>query len=254
MIKFASLGSGSKGNATVVKTGNTSVLLDCGFSLKEVEKRLSALECSPDSIRGILVTHEHIDHIGGVGRLSRKYKLPVWLTAGTCNVAKDNDFHETHLINPHEAFEIGDIHMQPFPVPHDAREPCQFIFSDGKLKLGILTDTGTYTPHIIETLQGLHGLLLECNYDADMLATGSYPYRLKARVAGNYGHLDNNQSCELLKKLDTSKLQHLIGMHVSENNNSTSRALDALCSGIGCSDERISIATQESGFFWKKIL
>lgn len=257
MIRFASLGSGSKGNATLIESGtgasDTRLLLDCGYSVVETERRLSRLERSAGDITAIMVTHEHADHISGVARLSRKYDIPVWLTVGTWNACRDIVFSDTHFINSHAAFSIGDIQLNPFPVPHDAREPCQFVFSDGACELGIVTDLGCYTPHIIKRLSRLKALLLECNYDHAMLLKGEYPVALKQRVASPRGHLDNRQSSELLKKIDTTQLNHLIGMHVSEKNNQPEFALDALCDGVGCERSDVSLACQVAGFGWREI-
>ena len=200
-----------------------------------------------------LVTHEHSDHVSGVGRLSRKYNLPVYMTFGTYQGCRDNRYTSIQYIDPNKPFEIDGLHIQPFTVPHDAREPCQFVFSDGAARLGILTDTGSETPYIIETLQSLDALMLECNYDETMLMQGSYPYKLKVRVAGNYGHLDNKQSSTLLKKLDQSKLKHLIGMHISEKNNRMEYANDALCEALGCEKEWMLLASQSGGFGWREI-
>ncbi len=139
-MRFASLGSGSRGNATLVEAGKTLVMVDCGFSCAEVERRMARLERLPEDLAGILVTHEHADHISGVGRLARKYKLPVWMTPGTSAMQKDPDGVQVEWFNGHQPFLIGDLEIHPFPVPHDAREPCQFRFSDGTRQLGLLTD------------------------------------------------------------------------------------------------------------------
>lgn len=257
MIRFASLGSGSKGNATLIESGtedrDTRVLLDCGFSTVEIESRLAKLERTADSLTAIVITHEHSDHVSGAGRLSRKYKIPVWLTVGTSHACRDNDFFETRFIDSHTDFEIENIGLHPFPVPHDAREPCQFVFSDGNSRLGVVTDLGCYTPHIISHLDRLDGLLLECNYDEEMLLNGSYPRSLKERVVGHIGHLDNKQATQLLKKLKVSQLKHIIGMHVSEKNNKPDYALDALCEGLGCERSMVSLATQTDGFSWREL-
>lgn len=257
MIRFASLGSGSKGNATIVESGpndkDTRVLVDCGFSTKETENRLLKLKTSAASITAIVVTHEHADHINGVGRLSRKYKIPVWMTPGTWHKCRDSDFFETHFINCHQSFEINDLELNPFPVPHDAREPCQFVFTDGDARLALTTDLGSFTPHIIKHLNNLDALLIECNYDFQMLTTGSYPERLKERVSSDKGHLDNKQATQLLQLLKKEKLKHVIGMHVSEKNNQSQYAVEALCSGLNCEENAISLASQESGFSWREL-
>ena len=253
MLRFASLGSGSKGNATLIESGSTRLLLDCGFSVSEIERRLQRLGLAADDLSAIVVTHEHADHIGGVARLSRKYRLPVWLTVGTLNAARDRDFHNFECFHAHDVFAIEDIELHPFPVPHDAREPCQFVFSDGELRLGVLTDTGHITPHIQRSLDGCDALLLECNYDPQMLEAGPYPAALKARVGGRLGHLANDQARALLEAIDTSRLCHLIGMHVSENNNTPDLAHQSLCEGLACQDERIEVACQQEGFGWRAL-
>lgn len=253
MLRFASLGSGSKGNGTLIECGKTRVLVDCGFSLAETERRLQRLGCAPDSLSAILITHEHGDHANGVGRLSRRHKIPVWLTVGTHNMVRDNKFSSQHFINVNSAFEIADLHITPYPVPHDAREPCQFVFSDGAQRLGLLTDAGSITPHIVDLLQKLDGLLLECNYDARMLATGPYPPKLKTRVGGKYGHMDNHQARDLLQRIELSGLQHLLGMHLSEKNNLPEHAQQALSDGLGCESHWVTLATQEGGFDWREL-
>lgn len=252
-MRFTSLGSGSKGNATVIEAGQTRLVLDCGFSVVELEKRLALRELSAQAISAIVVTHEHTDHIGGVARLSRKHRLPVWLTAGTLAACRDQNFHHYEIFHAHEAFCIGDLELHPFPVPHDAREPCQFVFSDGRSRLGILTDTGAITPHIEQSLSQCDALLLECNYDPDLLQGGPYPWQLKQRVASRLGHLANEQAQQLLERIDTTRLQHLIGMHVSEKNNTEALAMQALCRGLQCSEPWIAIAAQDQGFDWKSL-
>lgn len=257
MIRFASLGSGSKGNAALIESGpaekDTRLLLDCGYSVIELEKRLVRLKRSAKDIDAIVVTHEHSDHIAGVGRLSRKYKIPVWLTVGTWNACRDIDFADTHFIDSHADFEIDAIKLHPFPVPHDAREPCQFVFSDGAVRLGVATDLGCYTPHIVKHLNDVDALLLECNYDQKMLLTGEYPLSLKNRVAGIKGHLDNTQATQLLKNLKLPRLKHIIGMHISEKNNRPEYAINALCEGLGCGQDDVSLACQLDGFSWREI-
>lgn len=257
MIRFTSLGSGSKGNATLIESGvketDTRILLDCGFSTKEIELRLAKRQRSADTIDAIVITHEHADHVSGVGRLARKYNIPVWLTVGTWHKCRDNNFPETHYIDSHSDFAINDLALQPFPVPHDAREPCQFVFSDGASKLGIATDLGSITPHVVNTLQNVDALLLECNYDGAMLQNGAYPPKLKTRVASEKGHLDNRQATQLLQHICLEDLKHVIGMHVSEKNNTREFAVSALCDGLNCQEDEISIACQSTGFDWREL-
>jgi phosphoribosyl 1,2-cyclic phosphodiesterase len=253
-MRFALLGSGSEGNALVVQVDQTRVLLDCGFSLSETLSRLMRLDLQAEQLDGIVVTHEHGDHISGVARLARKFDLPVWLTHGTLR-AQNAAFAGLSIteINPHLAFAIGDVQVQPYPVPHDAAEPVQYVFSDGTRRLGVLTDAGSATPHIEATLSGCHALVLECNHDAGMLADGDYPYSLKQRVGGRYGHLNNADAAALLKRLDNSRLQHIVAAHLSSKNNLAEHAVAALSGVLGCAAGQVAVATQEQGLDWREI-
>jgi phosphoribosyl 1,2-cyclic phosphodiesterase len=249
------LGSGSQGNALVVEAGHTRLLLDCGFGLGESTARLARLGLEPRDLNAIVVTHEHDDHIGGVARLARKYELPVYLTYGTLT-ALDGEraaVAEITIIDSHTPFAVGDIEVRPYPVPHDAREPAQFVFGDGNATLGVLTDAGASTPHIVTMLSGLTALVLECNHDSDMLANGSYPPSLKRRIASRFGHLANDVAAQLLAGLDCSRLQHLIAAHLSQQNNTPELARAAMAGAIGCTPEWVCIATQDEGFAWREI-
>jgi phosphoribosyl 1,2-cyclic phosphodiesterase len=249
-MRFASLGSGSKGNATLVEAGSTRVLVDCGFSCAETERRLSRLALQPTDLAAILVTHEHSDHISGVASLSRRYRLPVWMTAGTEAARRGGDLLEYHCINSHRGFRVGDLQVHPFPVPHDAREPCQFVFSDGRLRLGLLTDVGSITLHILQALDHLDALILECNHDPGMLAAGPYPPGLKQRVGGPFGHLSNQQAADIIKKISRNRLQHLVAAHISETNNQPGLALGCLAAAVGESSFGILAADQPAGMPW----
>jgi len=249
-MRFASLGSGSEGNGLVVEAANTRVLMDCGFGLADTVSRLARLGLQPDELAGIVVTHEHGDHIGGVGRLARKYKLPVWLTAGTLGMAQDLDGVALQVIDSHAAFVVETLEIQPYPVPHDAREPVQYVFSDGAKRLGVLTDSGCSTPHIEAMLAGVEALVLECNHDAAMLENGPYPASLKRRVGGRFGHLENSQSAALLEKLKHDRLKCVMAAHVSRKNNTTTLAQRALARVLDCSDEDVRVACQTAGFDW----
>lgn len=253
-MRFASLGSGSEGNALLVQVGDTLLMLDCGFSLSETQVRLARLGVQPEQLSGILVTHEHSDHIGGVARLARRFDIPVWMTHGTW-IAQQAAFAEVQVngINPHLAFGIGAVEVHPFLVPHDAREPVQYVFSDGRHRLGVLTDTGHITPHIRQALEGCHALVLECNHDEEMLRAGRYPPSLKQRVGGRYGHLNNRQAAELLAGLDGSRLRHIVAAHLSEHNNLPELAVAALSAVSQCAAERIAVATQAHGLDWLEL-
>ncbi|MBK9160045.1 MAG: MBL fold metallo-hydrolase [Nitrosomonadales bacterium] len=254
-MRFASLGSGSEGNALLVGAGRTLVLLDCGFGLRDTTLRLARLGVSPEQLSGIVVTHEHGDHIGGVARLAHKFKLPVWLTHGTLRVQSKrlSGLSLLHEIDPHQSFAVGDVEVQPYPVPHDAAEPVQFVFGDGARRLGVLTDAGCGTPYIEATLNGCDALVLECNHDSDMLRNGEYHYSLKQRVAGRFGHLSNDEAAAILARLDSTRLQHLVAAHLSRNNNLPELVVQALCGALDCEREWVGVATQEEGFVWREI-
>ncbi len=245
-MKFASLGSGSRGNCALIEAGDTRILLDNGFAAREVEARLKRLGVEPDTIQAILVTHEHQDHIKGVGAYARRYNLPVWMTAGTHRQGRCGELSQVRLFNCHEdGFSIGDLAVKPFPVPHDAREPAQFVFSFRGRRLGVLTDIGFYTPHIFDTLKECDALILECNHDTDMLANGPYPPALQARVAGRLGHLSNAQAACFLQQLDSARLQHILAAHLSEKNNRPELVREAIASVSDGIEERMSIASQD---------
>ena len=252
-MRFASLGSGSKGNSTIIESGLTIVLVDCGFGIKSLLTRLLARDVTPEQITAILITHEHSDHWKGVEALSAKFNIPVYLSAG-CFKARSISVESKnfHIIDSHTDFVLGDLSVTPVPVPHDAREPIQFVLSDGNLRLGILTDLGHYTPHVISIYSKCHGLLVEANYDEEMLARGPYPRFLKDRVSGLFGHLSNRQMLDLLEKLDLIDLQRLVLGHISDKNNHT-KIISELLSTVDLGGTSIAFADQESGSEWQQL-
>ena len=255
MMRFASLGSGSKGNALLIEVNDTRVLLDCGFGPGEVSARLARLRLDTSDLDAIIVTHEHGDHGDGVAKLATRCDIPVYLTRGTLSGlgAEGRAIANAKLIDAFTPFAIGDVQVTPYTVPHDAREPVQFVISDGSARLGVLTDTGCPTPHIAETLSGVDALVLECNHDLDMLMNGPYPAQLKRRIAGRLGHLSNESSAELVRAMDCSRLQHVFAAHLSEKNNTQELARAALAGALNCAPDWIGIATQEEGFGWRQI-
>jgi phosphoribosyl 1,2-cyclic phosphodiesterase len=254
-MRFASLGSGSAGNCLVVEKANTRLLLDCGFSPNEVVKRLQKLDLTPEQMTGILVTHEHDDHAKGAFKFAAKYNLPVWLSHGSLKMCQryipESALIQINIIDSHTQFSIENIQINPYPVPHDAREPTQFTFSDGNHKLGVLTDAGSSTAHIEQILTGCDGLVLECNHDLNMLENGPYAWPLKKRVGSRLGHLDNQSAAALLAKLDNSKLKHIIAAHLSAKNNRSDLAKNALSQVLNCAQDWVGIAQQDDGFAWR---
>ena len=254
-MRFASLGSGSDGNALVVQSGNTCILMDCGFTMVETEMRLMRLGLSAERLSGIVVTHEHGDHIAGVARLARKHAIPIWMTHGTRQAQGHALACLPSLteITPHNSFAVGELQVQPYAVPHDAAEPVQYVFGDGSKRLGVLTDTGCSTPHIEATLNGCDALVLECNHDPKMLSDGDYPSSLKQRVGGRFGHLNNEDAAALLARLDNRRLQHIVAAHLSRKNNTRELAVAALSAVLNCDAGWIAVATQQEGLGWREI-
>jgi len=252
VIRFASLGSGSKGNALLVESGRTRVLLDCGFGPRELARRLARLAVAPESIAAVLITHEHADHVGGAARCAARYGWTVHASHGTA-AAAGLDALGARRFDSHARFAIDDLEIRPYPVPHDAREPTQFVFSDGAARLGVLTDAGAITPHIVATLKDCAALVLECNHDAGMLAAGRYPPLLKRRIAGAFGHLDNAAAADLLGRIGGRQLAHVVAAHLSAENNTPDLARGALAQALGCSVGWIGVATQTEGFAWREV-
>ncbi len=258
-MRFASLGSGSEGNALLVETrcgaGHARILIDCGFGPREASRRLNALGIEPASLQGILVTHEHSDHIGGVFRLSAQSDIPVYLTHGTLAAADmSGDEALVHVIDSHQSFELPGFRITPVPVPHDAREPVQYVIDDGRARLGVLTDLGHGTAHVHREFSGLDGLVLECNHDERMLAENPrYPPMLKRRIGGPYGHLANSAATQILSALDQSRLRIVVAAHLSQKNNTPELARTALAAGLGAASEDMRVADQANGFSWLEV-
>ncbi|MES2830875.1 MAG: MBL fold metallo-hydrolase [Pseudomonadota bacterium] len=257
-MKFASLGSGSDGNALLISASTevacTTVMLDCGFGIRETERRLARLGMAPGDLAGILVTHEHQDHVGGVFKFARRHRIGVWLTHGTAQaVGSDTTGVALTICRDAQMLAIGVLQILPYTVPHDAREPVQYVLGDGINKLGVLTDAGHATSHLIRVLGGCDALMLECNHDHNMLANSVYPPSLKYRIGGDYGHLSNTTSSEILAAIDQSRLQTVVGAHLSSQNNTPALASQALCSAVDQSRTTVTIACQQDGFGWIEI-
>lgn len=256
-MRFASLASGSRGNCLVVEAGATRVLLDCGLAPRETERRLARLGLTPAGLSAILVTHEHEDHAGHAFAFAALHGVPLCLSYGTRaaleEAGKTNAAAEVRLIDGRSAQALDGLELRPFTVPHDAREPVQFVFSDGASRLGVLTDIGASTAHVEAALSGCDALVLECNHDLPLLWGGGYPKWLKERIAGPFGHLDNGASERLLGALDRTRLQHVVCAHLSEQNNRPDLARAALARALGCEPDWVGIATQDEGFGWREL-
>mgnify|MGYP000860838596 CR=1 FL=1 len=255
-MKLCSIASGSSGNCIYVGSDNTNLLVDAGISAKRIENGLNGIDIQPDTIQGILITHEHSDHISGLGILVRKYQMPVYTTYETaCAIRRikslgDLPEESFRYIKPNEGFQINDISIEPFSTSHDAVNPvCYTMRSEGH-KVGIATDLGKYDDYIISNLTDSELLLVEANHDVNMLMAGRYPYYLKQRILGERGHLSNDTSADLISKLMNGKLQHILLAHLSKENNYEELAYETVCSeltlrGLGISGLDLTVAHRE---------
>jgi len=255
-MRFASLGSGSEGNALLLECGPADspvrLLVDCGFGVRELQRRLARLGLTPAHLDAVLVTHEHGDHIGGAPRLAAGFGIPLYLTAGTARsgLLAQMPALTPVLIDAHACFEIGGVLIEPVPVPHDAREPVQFVFDDGVSRLGVLTDLGRSTTHVERALSRLDALVLEANHDEAMLEASDYPYPLKRRIAGDFGHLANRAAAALLAALDQSRLRTVVAAHLSRTNNAPDLVRETLGAAWGGGPSGIRVADQDVGLDW----
>ena len=223
MLKFASLYSGSSGNCLFVETENTKILIDAGVSLKKIEKGIDALNVDAKDLDGVIVTHEHIDHIQSIGNLSKKFDIPVFANQKTFDAMpkqteKLSDKNKKK-INIDEKFMIGDIEILPFSIPHDAADPCGFTLFSNNRKISIATDIGHMTGDIVKQIDGSEFVLLEANYDTEVLKYTKYPFKLKERIAGPTGHLSNKMAGQTINYLINSGLKKAMLGHLSKESN-----------------------------------
>ncbi len=223
MFNFCSLYSGSSGNSLFVESENTKLLVDAGVSSKKIETALTNLEIDPSSINGILITHEHSDHVQGLGTFAKKFNLPVYVNQKTLDAMpnqKDKISEKNiKIIKNEEKFEIGDLKIKPFSIPHDAANPCGFNIIHDNKKISIATDIGHMTNGIIKNLEDSIFIMLEANYDPEVLKFSKYPYILKSRIAGPTGHLPNEMAGKTIAHLLNSGLQQAILGHLSKESN-----------------------------------
>lgn len=255
MLRFKSLGSGSSGNATLVQArdGNALVhlLVDCGLGIRELQRRLGAAGMAPDGIDAIFITHEHGDHIGCARQLALRERIPVWMSAGTYEAIGRPDFEGLlRIACDGQAIDLGAMQVRPFTVPHDAREPLQLSVSDGAARLGVLTDLGHVTAHVLQQLAGCGSMLLECNHDEEMLMASSYPPFLKRRVGGDWGHLANSAAAQAAQALLAGGLGQVVAAHLSEQNNRPELARQTLAAALHCAPQDIHVADQACGSAW----
>ncbi len=228
-MKLISLSSGSSGNCLYVEHENTKLLIDAGLSGNRIQQLMADASIDPSTLSAILVTHEHEDHIGGVGILSRRFQLPIYSNEVTMKAMRNRlgKLKEEHvcIFETNRSFCIKDISIHPFPTSHDASEPVGFQFSDGKSKLAIATDLGYVSDEIRANLIGCEAIFLESNHDVDMLNNGSYPYYLKKRILSNHGHLSNETASQFCCELIESGTQQFMFGHLSQQNNTPLLAL-----------------------------
>lgn len=239
-MDLCSIASGSSGNCAYVGSGSTGVLIDAGLSGKRVEAGLNSIDHTAKELDAVLITHEHSDHIKGLGVLSRKYGLPIYATAGTMEAIKQTkqmgaiDPGLFHIIQPDEAFRLGDLSILPFTISHDAAQPVGYRLECGGRSVGIATDLGQYSEYTIRRLQKLNALLLEANHDVNMLQVGRYPYHLKRRILGERGHLSNENAGRLLCRLLHDQLHAVFLGHLSKENNYEALAYETVCAEVAC--------------------
>jgi phosphoribosyl 1,2-cyclic phosphodiesterase len=234
-MKLCSIASGSSGNCIYVGSDKTNLLVDAGISAKRIENGLNGIDIMPESIEGLLVTHEHSDHIQGLGIMARKYHIPIYATSETVEAVKKiksiGQIEEElfHFIKPDESFEVGDIQVNSFATSHDAINPVGYTMQSGGHKVGIATDLGKYDDYIVSRMEDSELMLVEANHDVNMLMVGKYPYNLKQRILGDRGHLSNDTCADLVSRLISSKFQYILLAHLSKENNYEELAYETVC-------------------------
>jgi phosphoribosyl 1,2-cyclic phosphodiesterase len=245
LLRFKNLGSGSTGNATIV---------DCGLGLKELERRLIRADLALEDLDAIFVTHEHVDHVGHTKRVASFVGIPVWMSQGTWLACSGLDWglsdSQINIAQDTQSIALGALQITPFTVPHDAREPLQLRLSDGSMSLGIVTDLGHVSAHVLAQLKGCNALMLETNHDSDMLSASGYPQFLKDRISGPFGHLSNRAACELASAIKHESLNQVLAAHLSERNNSPDIVLECLSRALSCAPSDLMVAAPDTGSPW----
>jgi len=255
MLRFKNLGSGSTGNATVVEGRSGSqvrrLLIDCGFGIRQLQGRLAQAQLQIEDLDAVFITHEHSDHIGCALAVALRYRIPVWMSHGTHAALGAPDFDGMlRVAHDMEAIDLGAFEARPFTVPHDAREPLQLRCSDGARHLGVLTDLGHASDHVLQQLHGCHALMIEANHDPELLQASRYPLFLKRRVGGPYGHLANRATADILRAVRHPGLQRVVAAHLSAQNNAPDLAQEALAPALEWPAEAIAVASPTTGTPW----
>ncbi|MCF8067159.1 MAG: MBL fold metallo-hydrolase [Desulfobacterales bacterium] len=244
-LKICMLASGSKGNAIYISDGETSILIDAGLSGIELERRMKSQNINPEKINAIVVSHEHSDHVRGVGVLSRRFSLPVYINKDTLDASQVGKLHDTINFKCGKDFSINAFKIHPFCISHDAEDPAGFMIKHNHSKIGIATDLGIATRMVKHHLTDCDLLVLESNHDPDMLEFGPYPWPVKQRIRSRSGHLSNGESRDLLGELIHDNLQQVILAHLSETNNSPRKARNVVAEAIKDRKIKLSVATQD---------
>jgi len=256
---LTSIASGSSGNSILISSGDKHFLVDAGVSRKRIVDTLRSLSVDPSALSGIFITHEHIDHISGLGVFLRKYPVPVYATGKTIDQILGNssmgqiDPSLFSSVLPDHPFQVEGIRVEASSVLHDAADPVCYTFTDGREKAGIATDFGTFDDYLVEKMKGCTSLLVESNHDRSMLMEGPYPYDLKLRIASKRGHLSNPDSAEFAARLCSLGTKQLMLAHLSQENNTPDTAYDACIGAIGTDRVEVAIAAPDAitEFSWE---
>jgi phosphoribosyl 1,2-cyclic phosphodiesterase len=245
-LSICVLASGSKGNATYISDGETSILMDAGLSGTEIARRMKSRSLDPAELDGIVVSHEHADHVQGVGVLSRRYKLPVFISRKTSGALSPQigRFHDVFHFRSGDTFQLKSLMVHPFSISHDAQDPTGFTVQQNGLKIGLATDLGIATAMVREHLKNCTLLVVEANHDHSLLMEGPYPWYLKQRIKGRTGHLSNTDSRDLLEDVRHDRLTHVVLAHLSETNNTPEAVLKEILPAIEPCRARVTVATQ----------
>ena len=258
-MDFCSIASGSSGNCIFVGSEKSALLIDTGISKKRIVDGLHSIDRKPEELGGILITHEHSDHIKGLGVMSRKYHIPIYATQGTIEAILHSsgigavEPELFHAIEPEQKFMIDDLEVEPFSISHDAADPVAYRVNHGEKAVGVVTDLGYYDEYVVSHLKNLDGVLLESNHDIHMLQVGGYPYYLKQRILGKRGHLSNENAGRLLCEILHDKMKTILLGHLSRENNYEALAYEAVCAEVTLGDNpykagdfRIAVAARDT--------